>query len=357
MSLPKLLGILAVFLFGMICLIAFFKEKKIETNISKPNSLTPIEIDLEQDVRIIAPQKAVVKPVVQKGPSLPVKKISTQKRVTENQVTPQITAQVIPSVHTDLKQPSPSAKENALPEANRIEELFSVNGPQLPIVETVTYKSRVSWQKGRPAWLADYAKHYQTSRHFIARSLNGKPDYFKQDLTENARFNVLKREKNIQFYLLVDLSRCKMWLYYDDLDTHERVLLKTYPIGLGRVDGSKVSGFLTPIGKYTLGNKVAIYKPKMMGYHNGDHIEMITVFGTRWIPFDKEIAGCSAPAKGLGVHGLPWISSTEDKSSIGKYQSDGCVRLSSDNMEEIFAIIITKPTTIELVKDFYEAKQ
>lgn len=354
MSLPKLLGILAVVLFSMICLIAFFKEKKTETNISKSNTSTPIEIDLGQDVRIVAPPKVVSKPIAQKESSSQVvqKKLPVKK---ESEVlappTPQIAIKQLPSPVKEV------VKENTLPDANRIEEFFNVNGPKLPIVETVTYKSRVSWQKGRPAWLADYAKYYQTSRHFIARSLNGKPDYFKQDLMENARFNVFKKDKNIQFYLLVDLSRCKMWFYYDDLDTHERVLLKTYPVGLGRMDGSKTSGFLTPVGKYTLGNKVAIYKPKMMGYHNGDHVEMVSIFGTRWIPFDKEISGCSAPAKGLGIHGLPWSSPQEDKSSIGKYQSDGCVRLSSENIEELFAIIITKPTTIELVKDFYEAKQ
>ena len=115
-----------------------------------------------------------------------------------------------------------------LPEADRIEELFNKDGPKLPIVETITYKSRVPWQKGRPAWLSDYAGHYETSRHFIARSLNGKPDYFKQEVAEGARFNVLRKDKNIEFALIVDTSRCKMWFYYVDLDQKQKVLLKTY---------------------------------------------------------------------------------------------------------------------------------
>ena len=41
---------------------------------------------------------------------------------------------------------------------------------------------------------------------------------------------------------------------------------------------------------------------------------------------------------------------------MGKEESDGCVRLLSNDIEEIFSVIITKPTTIELVKDYHDAK-
>jgi hypothetical protein len=97
-----------------------------------------------------------------------------------------------------------------------------------------------------------------------------------------------------------------------------------------------------------------------MGQHKGQRIEMLRVFGTRWIPFDKEIAGCTAPAKGFGIHGLPWSANArgelvEDSESLGKFESDGCVRLAAADVEEIFAIIITKPATIEIVKEFKAA--
>lgn len=86
---------------------------------------------------------------------------------------------------------------------------------------------------------------------------------------------------------------------------------------------------------------------------------MITVFGTRWIPFEKEVGICSAPAKGFGLHGTPWTVGSKGEhvdqiNSIAKYESDGCIRLATPDMEELFAIIITKPTTIEIVKDFFE---
>lgn len=261
-----------------------------------------------------------------------------------------------------IAAPEPVALQTAdFPEVNRIRQLFALDSSKLPIVETVSFTSRVPWLKGRPAWIADYASHFETSRHFIARSLNKKADYFTQKVSPGDKFNVFKKDKNLQFHLLIDLSSCRMLFYYVDLDANERVLLKTYRVGLGRSDSQKPSGFLTPVGKYALGSKIAIYKPGTTGFFQDDKIEMIRVFGTRWIPFDKEIEGCSEEAKGLGLHGAPWTVDAagqivEDKSKIGKYDSDGCIRLASEDMEELFAIVITKPTTVELVKDFRDAK-
>ena len=152
-----------------------------------------------------------------------------------------------------------------------------------------------------------------------------------------------------------------MWFYYIDLDANERVLLKTYHIGVGRTNPKSASGYLTPIGKYQLGGKIAIYKPGTMGFFQDRKTEMIRVFGTRWIPFEKEIEGCTEGARGFGLHGAPWVDGpngqlVEDRSGIGTYDSDGCIRLASEDIEEIFSIIITKPTFVELVKDFNEAK-
>lgn len=257
--------------------------------------------------------------------------------------------------------PLSAMKEENQEEMDRVEEFFNKGEPKFPIVETIVYKSRTPWQNGRPAWLSDYSSHYSTSRHFIARSLNGKRDYFKQDIKEGDQFNVFKKDKNIEFYLLVDVIQCKMRFYYIDLDTKEKTLIKSYPVGLGRIDSSKGSGLLTPLGTFTLGDRVKVYRPKAMDFHNGHKIEMIQVFGSRWIPFDKEVKGCTDPAKGLGIHGLPLSLNgegelVEDLTSLGKHESDGCIRLATQDMEELFAIIITKPTTIELVKNIKDAQ-
>lgn len=327
MSFPKILAVTTVILFSLIGVLAFFKGEK-KTLTTPPSPLaTPIEVVPNTE-----------KPVV-------VKKI---------EVAPKLVVERSPPLPPPVAQPALVD----VPAVDRVQELFNRVEPRFPFVETITYKSRVPWLKGRPAWLSDYASHYTTSRHFIARSLNGKPDYFKQDIAEGDKFNVLRRDMNLQFHLLLDVSRCKMWLYCLDVDNNQKWLIKTYDVGLGRPDPSKTSGLLTPLGKYQLGNKIAIYKPKMQGIYNGQKVEMIRVFGTRWIPFEKEVADCTALAKGFGIHGVPWVVNSkgefvQDRSSIGKYESDGCVRLDTDDMEEIFAIVITKPTTVELVKNYH----
>jgi Uncharacterized protein conserved in bacteria len=247
------------------------------------------------------------------------------------------------------------------PKADRIQQLFTTGPNKLPIVETLSYASSVAWLKGRPAWVADYATHYATSRHFIARSLNGGPDYFSQKVQTGSRFNVFRKDKRIEFYLLVDVSLCKMAFYYVDLDTNERVLLKTYDVGVGKLDPLKPSGTVSPLGKYSLGSKVAIYKPGTTGFFQDKKTEMVRVFGTRWLPFEQELEGATESSKGYGIHGSPWKEDPKtgqlvENRDIGKADSDGCVRLNLEDIEELFSIVITRPTTVEIVKDFREAR-
>lgn len=330
MTFPKIIFISALLLFTAIGVVALFKGGN-----SKPVLISPVEVQLPP------PKIVLQQPVPAAKTSVPPKPMLIVQ-------TPVVKTQAPLQTEDDSDE---------LNQVNLVPFLFNRGEPKLPIVETVIYKSRVAWMKGRPAWLSDYANHYSTSRHFIARSLNNGPDYLKQDIAEGDRFNVFKLDKNVEFYLVLDTTRCKLRLYYIDMDQNERVLLRTYSVGIGREDPSRISGMLTPLGKFSLGNKIAIYKPKMMGHHNGQRVEMLKIFGTRWIPFDKEIAGCTAPAKGFGIHGLPWTPNekgelVENRSSLGRMESDGCVRLASADMEEIFAIIITKPATIEIVKDF-----
>ena len=254
----------------------------------------------------------------------------------------------------------PLQKEGDFPEEDCIEQIFTTGPNKLPFVETITYESNVPWLKGRPAWLGDYASYYSTSRHFIARSLNKKVDYSAQKLLPGSKFNVFKKDRNFQFYLLVDLSRCKMGFYYVDLDTNERLLLKTFKVGLGKPSKTP-SGSLTPIGRYLLGDKIAVYKPGIMGQFQDKQVEMIRVFGTRWVPFGKEIGQITSPAKGLGIHGSPWTTDkkgnwSEVRQMVGTYQSDGCIHMNHEDMEALFSIIITKPTVIEVVKKLQDAR-
>ncbi|MFZ4772612.1 MAG: L,D-transpeptidase [Chlamydiia bacterium] len=248
------------------------------------------------------------------------------------------------------------SRKESVYEVDRVRQLFSKGPDRLPIVETVTYSSRVGWLKGRPAWLADYASYFNTSRHFIARSLNGKPDYVNQKVSIGDRFNVFKKNISIEFRLLVNLSTSKMQFTYKNLDTGEEMLLKTYPVGLGRIDPNSPSGCLTPIGKFKLGSKVAIYTPGVTGFYQNRKIEMIDVFGTRWLPFEEELEGCSDGAKGYGIHGVPCHfdpatgALREEKELIGDYNSDGCIHMMKEHIEELFSIVISKPTVVEIIR-------
>lgn len=308
---PRILLILAIALFSVIGVAAYLKKR------SAPALTKVEEIAVEEIVEAPAPAAIEVEAELITGP----------------------------------------VEDLTLPEANRIEELFSKREPKLPIVETITYHPYVPWKKGKAAWIADYASEYKTSRHFIARSLNGKPDYERQEIADGDKFNVLRSDKNFSFYLLVDVLTSRMWFYYVDHDNKDKVLIKSYAVGLGRPDPYSPSGTLTPLGRYKLGDKVGIYRPKMVQFHQGEKTEMVKVFGTRWVPFAEEVGPCTADAKGYGIHGLPWTTNEkgeliEDRTSLGTWASDGCIRLATEDMEELFSIIITRPTEIEIVRGF-----
>lgn len=254
---------------------------------------------------------------------------------------------------------SPLDTRDDFPMIDRVYQLFTTGPNKLPIVETISYASHVPWLKGRPAWVADYATYYSTSRHFIARSLNGKPDYYNQRVSLGSKFNVFRNDRHFEFYLLVDLSLCKMGFYYIDLDTNERLLIKTYRVAVGK-SAQTPSGSLTPLGKYFLGDKIAVYKPGVQGIYKDKQIEMVRVFGSRWIPIEKKIEEGIQPLKGYGIHGVAWEFDPKKESYVervlGKYETDGALELATEDMEELFAIVISKPTTLEIVKHFKEAK-
>lgn len=267
-----------------------------------------------------------------------------------------IEKKVVKKAPKKVAQKSKETPQEETKEINQIRRFFSRGMDKFPFVKTITYTSRVPWLQGRPAWIADYASHYKTSRHFIARSLNRKEDYFSQNVSPGDSFNVLDPDKDISFHLLVDLSSLTLKFSYVDHETGEKGEIKTYKVGVGRKDEYSPSGTLTPLGTFKLGEKIAIYKKGVENYFQNKKTHMIEVFGKRWIPFGEEVADCTDGADGYGIHGLPFIYNqekdeyTEDLSELGQYSSDGCIRLCEKDINELFSIVITKPTFIEIVK-------
>lgn len=362
MSFSKLLIAIVVVLFGSIGIIGYVKKQSKEKD---AQSLKTIPASTKADVKQALPQKPKTdksfqnKILSKEKPDL--SSVEKTKEKKNKALDHEEKKMIANEKQSPLALDHVISSQCSMPNVDRINDLFDVGAKKLSsIVETITYKAKVSWLPGRAAWIADYASHFATSRHFIARSLNGKPDYLTQKVSEGDTFNVLRKDIDLRFNLVIDLSCCKMFFYAHNATLGEKILLKSYNVGLGRLDNQKASGCLTPLGKYTLGSKVVTYKPGSMGLFHGQSVEMINVFGTRWIPFDKEVGVCSERAKGFGIHGVPWVENksnqvAENIDCISKYESDGCIRLSTQDMEELFAIIITKPTVVEIVKNFKDA--
>lgn len=351
MTLPRLLVIFSALIFGLVFAVSLYKGEGPKTS---PQTIVSQDNSLEMDIDLADSDSEDENPEEEPFED-------EQLDTLWSLASPPQSAVDLDKLHPFSEQTLAKRRQEVIANVDRLAEFFNKGKQKFPIVETMTYTSRVPWLKGRAAWLSDYASHYKTSRHFIARSLNGRPDYEKQNLAEGDRFNVLNREKNIEFHLVIDAQLCKMWFYYYDVDAGERVLVKVFDVGLGQIDESRESGLATPFGVYTLGSQVAIYKPGKKGIHNGENIEMIRVIGTRWIPFDQEVSGCTEPAKGYGIHGVPWLPDAkgelrEDLKGIGKYESAGCVRMATADIEALFSIIITKPTTLHIVQNYREAQ-
>lgn len=273
------------------------------------------------------------------------------------------TPQPIVQSHAPAPPILPVSDDSVLPpDVDRMAEIFNPYPPLLPFVETITYSGRVAWVTGRAAYLGDYASHYKTSKHFISRSLHGVGCYLSDVVAKGNRFNVLRNDKEIEFHLLLDLSRLKLWVYALDKDEDQKTLLKSYPVCAGRLNAHRRSGSLTPCGTFSLGEEIAVYKPGVIGTYKNTPKEMIGIFGTRWIPLDREIAYCDGPCKGLGIHGIPFKKDpatgelVEHRACIGQYESNGCIRLQTEDVEELFALIVSRPSFIHIAKDFTEAK-
>ncbi len=330
MSIVKILGLTVI---AAIAVLVFF-------NVSKETPL-PQESEIAQE-EIAASTESIDEVIPE----------TIQEESASAESTPSSESATLASLSSDAELPN---------EVNRMQQLFQPYPPLLPIVETVSYSSKVSWVEGRAAYLGDYASYYQTSKHFIARSLKGVGHYLSEAVSKGDRFNVFKKDKEIEFHLVLDLSRLKLWAYYYDQQADEKVLLKTYPVCTGRLDSKKISGCLTPTGVFLLGKEIAVYKPGTIGLWRNEKREMVSIFGVRWVPFEKEIANCSGSCRGLGFQGVPWNRNEEtqeyieNRECIGHYESGGCIRLLTEDIEELFAVVTSRPTFVHIVRDFQEA--
>lgn len=41
---------------------------------------------------------------------------------------------------------------------------------------------------------------------------------------------------------------------------------------------------------------------------------------------------------------------------MGQYQSDGCIRMLSEDIAELFSVIVSRPSYLHIVRDFSQAQ-
>lgn len=125
---------------------------------------------------------------------------------------------------------------------------------------------------------------------------------------------------NAPFNILVDKSQNILMLK----DNEE--IVKTYTVSTGKNN-------CTPVGKFKIVNKL----PNPTWFKSGAIVppqSAENVLGTRWMGFDLA---------GYGIHG------TIEPKDLGKQVTQGCVRLSNADVEEIYSIVPvgTEVTIIE----------
>ena len=173
--------------------------------------------------------------------------------------------------------------------------------------------------------LRKIAMAHNTSVETVQRSNNMKLTDFNVQLGKTFNIYVGKWE------IIISKSRRKLYLF------DGKKLFKAYGVGIGKQNRTPTGVFKTG-GKrknpdwYSPNGKISFGKPG-------------NVLGTRWIrliPSGKT----SRKVSGLGIHGS-W-----DPESIGKAESNGCLRLLNKDVEELFAIIPNerKPVPVTIIK-------
>jgi lipoprotein-anchoring transpeptidase ErfK/SrfK len=130
------------------------------------------------------------------------------------------------------------------------------------------------------------------------------------------------------FRVVIERSTCTLYLM--DADG----IFKRYQVGLG------MPGYETTLGSYKIGTKQkdpAWWKPGEGMIPAGDPANEL---GTRWMPLVPLEEGLPDD---LGIHG------TIAPDTVGGFTSHGCARLTNENVEELYDLIV-RSTPVEIVE-------
>lgn len=136
------------------------------------------------------------------------------------------------------------------------------------------------------------------------------------------------------FRIVIERSTCSLYLF------DSRGLFKRYRVGLGK------AGHETALGSYVLGNKQkdpTWFKPGAGPIPAGDPANEL---GSRWMPMTPSKEGLPTD---LGIHG------TIAPDTVGQYSSMGCARMTNNDVEELFDLVV-RSTPVDVV-DVYKPEE
>lgn len=116
-----------------------------------------------------------------------------------------------------------------------------------------------------------------------------------------------------------------------------RVLIATYPVGLGEFDG-------TPTGNFVVKPNSRLINPQWRNPRTGEFFasdDPMNPIGERWLglqgtdPSNKDMLG-------YGIHG------TIDPDSIGKTESMGCVRMNDGDVHVVYDALTERGSTVQI---------
>ena len=221
---------------------------------------------------------------------------------------------------------SPEAKRQAIDAITTVNaSLFfsSTVNPADALMTTYTIKSGDALSKiARKAGMA-------ADWRMIMR-LNGMKD------PNRIRAGQVLKVPTCTFHAVVSKSEYRLYLYAGE--GSDRVLVATYPVGLGEHNS-------TPTGAFMLKPGSKLVNPEWRNPRTGEFFKSDdpkNPIGERWIGLQGVDAG-NSKAMSYGIHG------TTDPASIGKQASMGCVRLKDADVEVIYEALTEPNSTIVIV--------
>ena len=148
------------------------------------------------------------------------------------------------------------------------------------------------------------------------------------------------------FHAVISKSRFTMDMYLEEPKTRRMIFVRRLGVGIGK-DGS------TPVGRWRVASGGKLTRAAWTPPHSSGIDRRKVLWGQEdyplgakgyWISLEGIEETPYTKADGYGIHG------TNDRSSIGRAVSLGCIRLSDDDIELVFFMLYEKWSTVTIVE-------